>query len=267
MGVHNLWDLLAPCGRRCSIDSLARKRLAVDASIWLIQFIKAMRDVETGEMLHNAPQLGLFRRLCKLLFLHAAVARLPPALQFEVLDEIKLAERNRRRDELVRADHDMVSFSHAQLENYVEVSKACRLALAPRTAPRTGASAGAIVLLRESLNEEAAQSRRRIIGDSSREYAGGAGDADSADSAAASGGGFFPEAGEAGGAGIAAPEAEGEEEAEEQSLARALALSPQVQYQLDDLSDSDDDLFAEETLGSRPGAAQGPREPRQHSDL
>ena len=51
MGVHNLWDLLAPCGRRCSIDSLARKRLAVDASIWLIQFIKAMRDVETGEML------------------------------------------------------------------------------------------------------------------------------------------------------------------------------------------------------------------------
>ena len=70
MGVHNLWDLLAPCGRRCSIDSLARKRLAVDASIWLIQFIKAMRDVETGEMLHNAPQLGLFRRLCKLLFLH-----------------------------------------------------------------------------------------------------------------------------------------------------------------------------------------------------
>lgn len=67
--------------------------------------------------------------------LQAAVARLPPALQFEVLDEIKLAERNRRRDELVRADHDMVSFSHAQLENYVEVSKACRLALAPRLAP------------------------------------------------------------------------------------------------------------------------------------
>ena len=69
MGVSRLWDLLAPCGRRVSLESLSRKRLAVDASIWLIQFIKAMRD-DSGEMLQNAPVLGLFRRLCKLLFLH-----------------------------------------------------------------------------------------------------------------------------------------------------------------------------------------------------
>ena len=69
MGVSRLWDLLAPCGRRVSLESLGRKRLAVDASIWLIQFIKAMRD-DSGEMLQNAPVLGLFRRLCKLLFLH-----------------------------------------------------------------------------------------------------------------------------------------------------------------------------------------------------
>ena len=69
MGVTKLWDLLAPCGRRCSVDALARKTLAIDASIWLIQFIKAMRD-DSGEMIQNAPLLGLFRRLCKLLFLH-----------------------------------------------------------------------------------------------------------------------------------------------------------------------------------------------------
>ena len=50
MGVSRLWDLIAPCGRRISLDVLSRKRLAVDASIWLIQFIKAMRD-EQGEML------------------------------------------------------------------------------------------------------------------------------------------------------------------------------------------------------------------------
>ena len=49
MGVSRLWDLLAPCGRRVSLDALARKRLVVDASIWLIQFIKAMRD-DSGEM-------------------------------------------------------------------------------------------------------------------------------------------------------------------------------------------------------------------------
>ena len=69
MGVNNLWSLLAPCGRRTSVDALARKRLAVDASIWLIQFIKAMRD-DKGEMVKNAPLLGLFRRMCKLLYLH-----------------------------------------------------------------------------------------------------------------------------------------------------------------------------------------------------
>ena len=71
MGVHNLWSLLAPCGRRTSVDRLARMRLAVDASIWLIQFIKAMRD-EKGEMLRNAPLLGLFRRLVKLLRIKGA---------------------------------------------------------------------------------------------------------------------------------------------------------------------------------------------------
>ena len=64
MGVSRLWDLLAPCGRRVSLESLARKRLAVDASIWLIQFMKAMRD-EQGEMVRNAHIVGFFRRICK----------------------------------------------------------------------------------------------------------------------------------------------------------------------------------------------------------
>ena len=77
MGVHGLWSLLAPCGRRTSVDALARKRLAVDASIWLIQFVKAMRD-DKGEMIANAPLLGLFRRLTKLLYL-----RVRPVLVFD----------------------------------------------------------------------------------------------------------------------------------------------------------------------------------------
>ena len=41
--------------------------------------------------------------------------RLPPAMQFEVLEEIKLVERARRRDLLVRDEHTMDSFSHQQL--------------------------------------------------------------------------------------------------------------------------------------------------------
>ncbi|KAM1918897.1 hypothetical protein FF1_023468 [Malus domestica] len=68
MGVHGLWELLAPVGRRVSVETLAGRRLAIDASIWMIQFMKAMRD-EKGEMVRNAHLLGFFRRICKLLYL------------------------------------------------------------------------------------------------------------------------------------------------------------------------------------------------------
>ncbi|CAM8937534.1 unnamed protein product [Rhodiola kirilowii] len=68
MGVHGLWELLAPVGRRVSVENLSGKRLAIDASIWMVQFMKAMRD-ESGEMVRNAHLLGFFRRICKLLFL------------------------------------------------------------------------------------------------------------------------------------------------------------------------------------------------------
>nr|GMC73439.1 DNA repair protein UVH3 isoform X1 [Ipomoea batatas] len=68
MGVHGLWELLAPVGRRVSVETLAGKRLAIDASIWMIQFMKAMRE-EKGEMVRNAHLLGFFRRICKLMYL------------------------------------------------------------------------------------------------------------------------------------------------------------------------------------------------------
>ncbi|CAH8267010.1 unnamed protein product [Arabidopsis lyrata] len=68
MGVQGLWELLAPVGRRVSVETLANKRLAIDASIWMVQFIKAMRD-ENGDMVQNAHLIGFFRRICKLLFL------------------------------------------------------------------------------------------------------------------------------------------------------------------------------------------------------
>ena len=52
MGVKGLWRLLLPIGRRISIETLAGKVLAVDASIWLTQFVKAMRDPQTGKVLY-----------------------------------------------------------------------------------------------------------------------------------------------------------------------------------------------------------------------
>ena len=67
MGVTGLWQLLSSCGNNLSIETLWEKFVAVDVSIWLVQFIKAMRDDE-GRPLPNAHLLGTFRRLCKLLF-------------------------------------------------------------------------------------------------------------------------------------------------------------------------------------------------------
>lgn len=68
MGVHGLWELLSPVGIRVSNEHVSGKVLAVDISIWLTQFVKAMRDTE-GAQVRNAHLLGVFRRCIKLLFL------------------------------------------------------------------------------------------------------------------------------------------------------------------------------------------------------
>lgn len=77
MGVQGLWELLTPVGRRVSVETLAGRKLAIDASIWIIQFMKAMRD-DRGEMVRNAHLIGFFRRICKLLFL-----RVKPVFVFD----------------------------------------------------------------------------------------------------------------------------------------------------------------------------------------
>ncbi|KAL8159752.1 hypothetical protein V2J09_001289 [Rumex salicifolius] len=96
MGVQGLWDLLSPVGRRVSVETLAGKRLAIDASIWMIQFMKAMRD-DRGEMVKNAHLLGFFRRICKLLFL-----RIKPVFVFDggtpILKRRTVIARRRQRE-------------------------------------------------------------------------------------------------------------------------------------------------------------------------
>jgi len=67
MGVQGLWKVLAPVGRRIDIQTLQGKTLAVDVSIWLTQFIKAMRSKDDGRMLPNAHVVGTLRRILKLL--------------------------------------------------------------------------------------------------------------------------------------------------------------------------------------------------------
>jgi len=67
MGVHKLWHILNSVGKPIDLDRLARKRLAIDTSIWLNQFVKATRD-NKGNIIPNAHVKGLFARICKLLY-------------------------------------------------------------------------------------------------------------------------------------------------------------------------------------------------------
>ncbi|KAK6347245.1 DNA repair protein rad2 [Orbilia brochopaga] len=67
MGVTGLWTVVQPCARPVKLETLAQRRLAIDASIWIYQFLKAVRDKE-GNALRNAHVVGFFRRIVKLLF-------------------------------------------------------------------------------------------------------------------------------------------------------------------------------------------------------
>jgi DNA excision repair protein ERCC-5 len=68
MGVTGLWTVVQPCARPIKLETLNRKRLAIDASIWIYQFLKAVRDKE-GNALRNSHVVGFFRRICKLLYI------------------------------------------------------------------------------------------------------------------------------------------------------------------------------------------------------
>ncbi|QGA20222.1 hypothetical protein EYB26_007924 [Talaromyces marneffei] len=96
MGVTGLWTVVQPCARPVKLETLNRKRLAVDASIWIYQFLKAVRDKE-GNALRNAHVVGFFRRICKLLFFG-----IKPVFVFDggapILKRQTIAARKKRRD-------------------------------------------------------------------------------------------------------------------------------------------------------------------------
>eukprot|EP00941_MAST-03F_sp_MAST-3F-sp1_P000288 g288.t1 len=96
MGVTGLWQLLSPAGRQVSVETLSEKMLAVDVSIWLVQFLKAMRD-DTGRPIPNAHLIGTFRRICKLLY-----HRILPVMVFDggapQLKRRTLLKRSQRRE-------------------------------------------------------------------------------------------------------------------------------------------------------------------------
>jgi len=104
MGVTGLWTVLQPCARPIKIETLNKKRLAVDASIWIYQFLKAVRDKE-GNALRNSHIVGFFRRVCKLLFIGIKPVFVfdggAPALKRQTIQHRK-ARREGRREDAVR---------------------------------------------------------------------------------------------------------------------------------------------------------------------
>lgn len=67
MGVRGLWQIVGPVARPVRLESLSNKKLAIDASIWIYHFLKAVRDSK-GNALANSHIIGFFRRICKLLY-------------------------------------------------------------------------------------------------------------------------------------------------------------------------------------------------------
>ena len=104
MGVTGLWTVVQPCARPIKLETLNKKRLAVDASIWIYQFLKAVRDKE-GNALRNSHVVGFFRRICKLLFFGIKPVFVfdggAPILKRQTVSGRK-ARREGRRDDAIR---------------------------------------------------------------------------------------------------------------------------------------------------------------------
>ncbi|KAK2030223.1 DNA excision repair protein [Colletotrichum zoysiae] len=101
MGVNGLWTVVQPCARPTNLATLNRKRLAVDASIWIYQFLKAVRDKE-GNALRNSHVVGFFRRICKLLWFGIKPVFVfdggAPALKRQTIQGRKQRREGRRED-------------------------------------------------------------------------------------------------------------------------------------------------------------------------
>ncbi|KAK5096564.1 DNA repair protein rad2 [Lithohypha guttulata] len=104
MGVTGLWTVVAPTARPTKVETLNRKRLAIDASIWIYQFLKAVRDKE-GNALRNSHVVGFFRRICKLLYFGIKPVFVfdggAPILKRETVRK-RAARREGRRDDAAR---------------------------------------------------------------------------------------------------------------------------------------------------------------------
>ncbi|AET39893.1 ssDNA endodeoxyribonuclease RAD2 Ecym_5112 [Eremothecium cymbalariae DBVPG len=106
MGVHSLWDIVGPTTKPVRLESLSNKRMAVDASIWIYQFLKATPD-NGSHKLKNAHILGFFRRICKVLYFGMKPVFVfdggAPPLKRETIRQRREARQGKRADAAVTA--------------------------------------------------------------------------------------------------------------------------------------------------------------------
>ncbi|TLS23866.1 hypothetical protein PpBr36_08992 [Pyricularia pennisetigena] len=145
MGVNGLWQVLQPCARPTKLETLNRKRLAVDASIWIYQFLKAVRDKE-GNALRNSHVIGFFRRICKLLWFG-----IKPVFVFDggapVLKRATLQGRKRRREgrreDAVRTANKLLAVQMQRLAEAEAADRRTQRSRAPEAAAKATADAAA----------------------------------------------------------------------------------------------------------------------------
>lgn len=106
MGVNSLWEIVGPAARPVKLEALSRKKLAVDASIWIYQFLKAVRDKD-GNSLGQSHIVGFFRRICKLLY-HGILPLFvfdggAPALKRRVIQQRKERRQENQEDATMTA--------------------------------------------------------------------------------------------------------------------------------------------------------------------
>ena len=130
MGVTGLWVVLQPCARPIKIETLNKKRLAVDASIWIYQFLKAVRDKE-GNALRNSHIVGFFRRICKLLFFGIKPVFVfdggAPTLKRQTINNRK-SRREGKREDAVRTAGKLLA---VQMQRAAEEEENYRLKISP----------------------------------------------------------------------------------------------------------------------------------------
>ncbi|EEQ29659.1 DNA excision repair protein Rad2 [Microsporum canis CBS 113480] len=159
MGVTGLWTVVKPCARPIKLETLNKRRLAIDASIWIYQFLKAVRDKE-GNALRNAHIVGFFRRICKLLFFG-----IKPVFVFDggapVLKRQTIANRKRRREgrreDAARTASKLLAI---QIQRQAE-EEAAKRRTKPRHEPEEEQLPDELIYAEETLMSKAERQRNR----------------------------------------------------------------------------------------------------------